>query len=148
MERERSFILGTALGTMRRDLERCVSHARTRRQGGQAIGGYQAVSHRIVDMRMRLEASRLLLYRLAWLIDRDRPTQVEAALAKVFVSESFVQSGLDAVQVHGGYGFTTEYEIERDLRDSLAGRLYSGTSEIQRSLAAHQMGLTSRGARR
>jgi alkylation response protein AidB-like acyl-CoA dehydrogenase len=100
-------------------------------------------------MRMRLDAARLLLHRLAWLIDRGASTKVEAALAKVFVSESFVQSGLDAVQVHGGYGFTTEYEVERDLRDSLASRLYSGTSEIQRNLAAHHMGLTaSRGIRR
>jgi alkylation response protein AidB-like acyl-CoA dehydrogenase len=148
MERERSFILGTALGTMRRDLERCVTHTRTRRQGGQALSGYQAVSHRIVDMRMRLDAARLMLYRLAWLVDRRMPTTVEAALAKVFVSESFVQSGLDAVQTHGGYGFTTEYEVERDLRDSLASQLYSGTSEIQRNLAAHHMGLTPRGSRR
>lgn len=144
MERERSFILASALGTMRRDLERCVDHARTRGQFGRPIGSFQAVSHRIVDMRMRLDAARLLLHRLAWQIDNDRPTKVEAALAKVFVSEAFVQSGLDAVQIHGGYGYTTEYELERDLRDALASRIYSGTSEIQRNLAAHHMGLTTR----
>jgi alkylation response protein AidB-like acyl-CoA dehydrogenase len=141
MERERSFILSTTLGTMRRDFERCVIHARTRKQFGQPLAAFQAVSHRIVDMRIRLDAARLLLYRLAWSLDRGLPTKVEAALAKVFVSESFVQSGLDAMQVHGAYGFMTEYELERDLRDSLASRFYSGTSEIQRNLAAHHLGL-------
>ena len=150
MERERSFILSTALGTMRRDFERSVAHARARKQFGQPLAAFQAVSHRIVDMRMRLDAARLLLYRLAWSLDRGRPAKAEAALAKVFVSESFVQSGLDAVQVHGAYGFMTEYELERDLRDSLASRLYSGTSEIQRNLAAHHLGLrahpTSKGS--
>ncbi|MFD8700046.1 acyl-CoA dehydrogenase family protein [Kitasatospora purpeofusca] len=145
MERERSFILATALGTMRRDLERCVEYARTRKQFGQPIGAFQAVSHRIVDMRMRLDAARLMLHRLAWLTDRGEPAKTEAALAKVYVSEAFVQSGLDAVQIHGGYGYTTEFELERDLRDAIASRLYSGTSEIQRNLAAHQMGLTPRG---
>ncbi|WP_432190132.1 acyl-CoA dehydrogenase family protein [Streptomyces sp. Tue6028] len=148
MERERSFILATALGTMRRDLERCVEYARTRRQFGQPIGAFQAVSHRIVDMRMRLDASRLMLHRLAWLIDKGEPSKTEAALAKVYVSEAFVQSGLDAVQIHGGYGYTTEYELERDLRDAVAARIYSGTSEIQRNLAAHQMGLTPRSTRK
>jgi alkylation response protein AidB-like acyl-CoA dehydrogenase len=148
MERERSFILATALGTMRRAVESCVAHARARTQFGQPIGAFQAVSHRIVDMRMRLEAARLLLYRLAWLIDRGMPIKVEAPLAKIFVSESFVQSGLDAVQLHGGYGFMTEHEVERDLRDALASRLYSGTSEIQRNVAAHHLGLTRRGSRR
>ncbi|MFI6402041.1 acyl-CoA dehydrogenase family protein [Streptomyces sp. NPDC050548] len=144
MERERSFILATALGTMRRDLERCVEHARTRHQFGQPIGSFQAVSHRIVDMRMRLDVSRLLLRRLARLTDRGEPTAVEAALAKVYVSEAFVQSGLDAIQIHGGYGYSTEYEVERDLRDALASRIYSGTSEIQRDLAARHMGLSAR----
>ena len=148
MERERSFILTTALGTMRRDLERCIEYARTRRQFGQPIGAYQAVSHRIVDMRMRLEASRLMMHRLAWLTDRDEPSGAEAAMTKVFVSEAFVQSGLDAIQLHGGYGYTTEYEVERDLRDAIAARIYSGTSDIQRNLAARHMGLTPRGASR
>ncbi|MEU9504858.1 acyl-CoA dehydrogenase family protein [Micromonospora sp. NPDC048170] len=142
MERERSFILAAALGTMRRDLERCVEHARTRRQFGKPIGSFQAVSHRLVDMRLRLDASRLLLYRLGWSIDRGQPAGLEAALAKLSVSENFVQSGLDAIQVHGGYGFMTEYELERDLRDSVASRLYSGTSEVQRNLAARQLGLS------
>jgi alkylation response protein AidB-like acyl-CoA dehydrogenase len=144
MERERSFILATALGTMRRDLERCTDYARTRKQFGRPIGSFQAVSHRIVDMRMRLDASRLLLHRLAWLIDQGEPAKTEAALAKVYVSEAFVQSGLDAIQIHGGYGYTTEYEVERDLRDAIASRIYSGTSEIQRNLAAHHMGLSPR----
>jgi alkylation response protein AidB-like acyl-CoA dehydrogenase len=141
MERERTFILASAVGTMRRDLERSIEHARTRKQFGQPIGAFQAVSHRIVEMKLRVEAAQLLLHRLAWKTDQGRPTGLDAALAKIWTSESFVQSGLDAVQIHGGYGFTTEYELERDLRDAVAGRIYSGTSEVQRNLAARHLGL-------
>ncbi len=66
---------------------------------------------------------------------------MDAAIAKLYLSEAWVKSCLDAVQIHGGYGFTTEFELERDLRDSIGGTLYSGTSEIQRNIIAHQLGL-------
>jgi hypothetical protein len=138
---ERSLILATTIGSMERIVERSVEHARRRVQFGQPIGKFQAVAHRLVDMKLRLETSRLLLYRLAWLLDRGRPAELDAALVKLHLSESFVASTLDAVQVHGGYGYMTEYELERDVRDALASRLYSGTSDIQRNLAAMHMGL-------
>ncbi len=141
MMQERSFILSSAVGTMRRDLERCVEHARQRRQFGRPIGKFQAVADRIVGMRLRLDTAQLLLYRLGWLLDREQPAALEAALTKLHISECFVQSGLDAVQVHGGYGFTAEYEVERDLRDAVGSRLYSGTSEIHKNLVARAMGL-------
>ncbi len=66
---------------------------------------------------------------------------MDAAIAKLYLSEAWIKSCLDAVQIHGGYGFTTEFELERDLRDSIGGTLYSGTSEIQRNITAHQLGL-------
>ena len=66
---------------------------------------------------------------------------IDAAIAKLYLSECWVQSCLDAIQIHGGYGYTTEYELERDLRDSVAGRIYSGTSEIQRNIIAARLGL-------
>ena len=66
---------------------------------------------------------------------------MESAISKLFVSEAFVASSLDAIQVHGGYGFMAEYEVERDLRDSIGGKLYSGTSEIQRNIIASLLGL-------
>jgi alkylation response protein AidB-like acyl-CoA dehydrogenase len=141
MERERSLILACTVGSMERILERTVVHARQREQFGQPIGKFQAVSHRLVDMKLRLETARLLLYRLGWLIDNGRSTSLDSALAKLHLSEAFLQSSLDALQMHGGYGYTREYELERDVWDAIGSRLYSGTSEIQRNLAARYMGL-------
>ena len=141
MKWERSCILACAVGTMQRQLERCITYARERRQFGQPIGKFQSVSHRIVDMKVRLEAARLVLYRAACLLDRGELTHLDAALAKLYLSESFVQSSMDALTVHGGYGYTTEYQFERELRDSLAGRIYSGTSDVLRNVMATEMGL-------
>jgi alkylation response protein AidB-like acyl-CoA dehydrogenase len=138
---ERSCILASAVGTMQRQLERCVAHAREREQFGHAIGEFQAVAHRIVNMKVRLETSRLLLYRLARLMDERQPSAHEAALVKLHLSESFVQSSLDAVHVHGGYGYMEEYELERELRDAIGGRYYSGTSDMQKNIIARQLGL-------
>lgn len=141
MERERSLILASTIGSMERGLERSITHAQERNQFGQPIAKYQAVSHRLVDMKLRLETARLLLYRLAWLMDNDLPAGLDSSLAKIHLSESFVTSSLDALQLHGGYGYMNEFGLEADVRDALASKLYSGTSEIQRNLAARQMGL-------
>jgi alkylation response protein AidB-like acyl-CoA dehydrogenase len=141
MEWERACILGSHLGAMQRLLERCVQHARDRRQFGEAIGRFQSVANRIVDMKVRLETARLLLYQVAWLKKNGKSAVMEAALAKLYLSECFVQSGLDAIRTMGGYGFTTEYEVERDFRDAIGGTLYSGTSDIQRNIIARLLGL-------
>jgi hypothetical protein len=82
-----------------------------------------------------------MVLRVGWLMDQGRDVTMEAAEAKVFVSEANLRTHLDAVQVHGGYGYTTEFEIERALRDALGGTLYSGTSEIQRRIIASGLGL-------
>lgn len=141
MEWERSCILASAVGAMQRQLETCVSYAQTRQQFGQAIGKFQSISNKIADMYVRLEAARLLIYKVAWLKQQGKAGLAEAALAKIFTSEAWVQSSLDAIQIHGAYGYMTEAEIERDLRDSLAGTIYSGTSEIQRMIIARTLGL-------
>lgn len=141
MEWERSLILACAVGTMQRQLERCVRYAKERRQFDRPIGSFQAVSDKLVDMKLRLETSRLLLYHAAWLMGTGAPTGLASALAKLHLSESFVASSLDAVQVHGGLGYLTDTGIERDVRDAVAGRIYSGTSEIQRTIVARHMGL-------
>lgn len=138
---ERACILASHVGAMQRQLETCVEYARTRHQFGQSIGKFQQVSSMIVDMRLRVETSRLLLYRAGWLRSRGKEAVEEVALAKLHLSECFVQSSLQAIQIHGGYGYSTEFEVERDLRDALGGRIYSGTSEIQREIIARQMGL-------
>ena len=141
MEWERSCILASAVGAMQRQLETCVHHAQTRQQFGQAIGKFQSISNKIADMHLRLEAARLLIYKVAWLKQQGKSALTEAAAAKVFTSEAWIQSSLDAIQIHGAYGYMTEAEIERDLRDSVAGTIYSGTSEIQRMIIARTLGL-------
>jgi alkylation response protein AidB-like acyl-CoA dehydrogenase len=136
MDWERCCILASAVGTMRRLLERCADRARKRRQFGQPIGNFQAVSHKLADMRLRTETARLLLYRSAWLADQGRQQPADSAMVKLHLSESLVQTSMDALQVHGGQGYLTETELERQVRDSLAARLYSGTSEMQRGIIA------------
>ena len=141
MEWERGCLLASTLGAMERQLETCVEYARTRKQFNRPIGKFQAVANKIVDMKVRMETSRLLLYKLAWLKSTGQEAVFESAIAKLYLSESWVQSCLDAIQIHGGYGYMTEFELERDLRDSIAGRIYSGTSEIQKNIIAAQLGL-------
>lgn len=141
MEWERSCILGSHIGAMERQLEECVRYAREREQYGQPIGKFQSVANRIVDMKVRLETARLLLYKVAWLKKQGKSASMEAAMAKLYLSEAFVQSGLDAVATLGGYGYMTEFEVERDLRDAIGGTIYSGTSDIQRNIIAQLLGL-------
>jgi len=141
MEWERSCILANCLGAMRRQVEDCVNYARQRKQYGKPIGKFQSVANRIVDMKLRLEAARPLVYRIGLIKQQGKDADMEAAMAKLFVSEAYVKSCLDAIQVHGGYGFMTEYQFERELRDSVGSTLYSGTSEIQRNIIARCLGL-------
>ena len=141
MEWERSCILASNLGAMERQLETSITYARERSQGGQPIGKYQSVANRIVDMKVRLETARLLLYKVAWLKKIGKPAVMEAAMAKLYMSEMFVASGLDAIRTMGGYGYMTEFEVERDLRDAIGGTIYSGTSDIQRNIIARLLGL-------
>ena len=141
MEWERSFILAGHVGSMARQLSKTVEYARNRRQFGRPIGDFQSVSNRIADMRVRLEVSRLLLYKAAWLKADGKRATVESAIANLYIAESFVQSSLDAVRTHGAIGYLTEHEIERDLRDAVGGVIYSGTSDIQRQVIASMEGL-------
>jgi L-prolyl-PCP dehydrogenase len=94
-----------------------------------------------VDMKVRMETARLILYRLACMKKSHGKATMEAAIAKLYLSEALIKSSLDSIQIHGGYGYTTEFELERDLRDSVASTLYSGTSEIQRNIIARFLGL-------
>jgi alkylation response protein AidB-like acyl-CoA dehydrogenase len=141
MEWERACILSPALGTMERLLETCLRHVHERRQFGRPIGEFQSVANKLVAMKVRLESSRMMLYRAAWAKEHQGNAATEASMAKLYVSEALIQTCMDAVQVHGGYGFTTEYEVERDLRDALGATLYSGTSEIQKAILARALGL-------
>mgnify|MGYP000400861271 CR=1 FL=1 len=141
MEWERLLILAPALGTMRRQLEECVRYARSRRQFGTPIGKQPAVAGKLVDMQLRLETSQLLVYRGAARKQEGKRLTYEPSQVKLHVSESWVQTSMDALQLHGGSGYMVELGVERDLRDALASRIYSGTSEIQRLLIAGFLGL-------
>jgi hypothetical protein len=133
---ERGCILAPAVGAMQRLLDTCLAYSRQRKQFGEAIGSFQLVASKLVDMKLRVETSRSLLYQAAWKKDQGKSIFLEAALAKLWISEAWVACAQDAIQLHGGYGYMTEYEIERELRDATGSKLYSGTSEIQRTIIA------------
>jgi alkylation response protein AidB-like acyl-CoA dehydrogenase len=141
MSWERGCILAGAVGAMRRLLETSIRYANEREQFGQPIGKFQAVASKIVDMNIRLETARALLYKAAWQKARGKSTYLEAAMAKLYISESWIGCARSAMQIHGGYGYMVEYGIERELRDAMASTLYSGTSEIQRTIIAPLLGL-------
>lgn len=141
LEWEKCCLFAAHLGAMQRQLDACVRYAQERHQFGRPIGAFQAISHRIADMRVRIELAELALYKVAWLKAQGRRAPLEAAIAKLVVSEGFVASSLDAVQIHGGYGFMSESGVERDLRDAIGSRLYSGTNELQRNFIARHLGL-------
>jgi alkylation response protein AidB-like acyl-CoA dehydrogenase len=141
MDWERICLFASHIGALQRLLESGVQYARTRTQFGQSIGKFQAVAHKLADLKVRLEAARLLTYQSASRLEKTRTVSLDAAMTKLFVSESLVQGALDTMQVFGGYGYMTEYDIERWVRDALSSTLYSGTSEMQRNIIARWMGL-------
>lgn len=133
---ERAFILACQIGAMQRQLEECVAYSKDRRQFNRRIAEFQSISNRLADMKVRLEAARLLVYRVAWLRQQNQRAFLESSVAKLYVSECCVQNSLAAMRIYGGYGYTTEYECERQLRDALGTVFYSGTSDIQRNIIA------------
>jgi hypothetical protein len=126
---------------MQRIMETCVKYAKERKQFGESIGKFPAISNMIADMDVRIETGRLALYKAAWMKSQGRHPLREASIAKLYVAEACVQSCLDAIQIHGGYGYTTEYHLERELRDAIAGTIYSGTSQVHRVIIANMLGL-------
>ncbi len=141
MEWERACIFAGHLGAMERLLDDCIAYAKKRRQFDQPIAKFESVADRIADMKVAIEAGRWLLYKVGWLADQGKSAVLEAAMAKLFVSEMHSKAALDALQLYGGYGYMKEYPIEREVRDALSGTLYSGTSEMQRKIIARCLGL-------
>ena len=141
VEAERAFLYAAQLGVMERHLDRTIHRARSRVQFGKPIGAFQAVSHRIADMKVRHEAARLLVYKAGALHDRGDSVALAAALAKLQTSESAVTTALDAVRIFGAEGYTEAAGLEHDLRDAVGGLAYSGTSDIQRNIVAGLLGV-------
>ncbi|NEP57543.1 MAG: acyl-CoA dehydrogenase [Symploca sp. SIO2G7] len=141
MEWERGFILASAVGTMERLLEQSIRYARTHKQFGQAIGKFQLVANKLVDIKLRLESAKAHLYKVAWMKENRKMALMEASIANLYISEAWVQSALEAIEIHGAHGYLTNTELERELRDAIGSKFYSGTSEIQRVVIAKFLGL-------
>jgi alkylation response protein AidB-like acyl-CoA dehydrogenase len=138
---ERACLFAGYLGLMDRLIDQCVEHARNRRQFGRRLSGFQAVSHRIAEMKLRTESARLLLYRACWEMDRGAPATLSIALSKLAVSEGALSSALDAVRIFGGRGYQRADRIEAALRDTVPSVLFSGTSDIQREIITRELGI-------
>ncbi|PXX56297.1 L-prolyl-[peptidyl carrier protein] dehydrogenase [Nocardia tenerifensis] len=141
IEWERSFMFAAQAGAMQRLLDRSIEHARSREQFGRPIGAFQGISHKIADMKIRLELSRLILYRVGWLKSQGRFALEDATIAKIFVSESLVQTAMAAMEIHGARGYLDDFGIERELRDALGGPIYAGSSSVQRGVLAELLGV-------
>lgn len=141
MDWERGFIFASHVGSMGYQLDRCIEYAKSRKVFNQPIGKFQAVSHRIVEMKERLDTSRMMLYRVAELKQEGKSTVMESAMAKRHIAEAFTNNSLEAIRVHGALGFLTDQEVERDLRDAVGGVIYSGTTDIQNNIIAKVLGL-------
>jgi alkylation response protein AidB-like acyl-CoA dehydrogenase len=140
VEWDRSALLAPFLGQMQLLVDRCCAYARERVQFGRPIAEYQAVKHRIADIKIALEAARTLVYRVAWCKDQGRPlNHLEAACAKLFVGDASLGPTNDALVLHGGYGYCHEYDVERIFRDARLGAIGGGTSDIQKLVISRIM---------
>jgi alkylation response protein AidB-like acyl-CoA dehydrogenase len=137
---ERACLFAQYVGLMDRQIEEVVGYVKQRKQFGKPLSKFQAVAHKVADMKLRVDAARLLLYRACWLKDQGIDATLEIAESKIAVSEGAVQSGLDAIQLFGGAGVRAG-GIEHMLRDAIPSTIFSGTSEIQRDLIARGVGL-------
>ena len=113
-------------------LDASVAYAKERVQFGKPIAANQAIQWMIADMATQVDAARLLVYRAAWCKDNGRPYSTEGAMAKLYASETATRVADRAIQIHGGYGYTESYPVERNYRDAKITELYEGTSEVQR----------------
>jgi alkylation response protein AidB-like acyl-CoA dehydrogenase len=132
-------IAAQALGIAQRAMDESVAYAKARRSFGKPIGEHQMIQTYLAEMEARLQASRLLVYRAAAMKEAGRTCTVEAATAKLFTTESAVWLCDRAVQIHGGYGYSQEYLVERLYRDIRVTTIYEGTSEIQRMVIAREL---------
>jgi len=132
-------IAAMAVGIAQGALEEAVKYAKERKQFGRAIGDFQAIQWHLADMALQIDASRLMTYRAAWLEDQGLPFKTEAAMAKLYASETSMMACNKAIQVHGGYGYVSDYPVERMLRDAKMTEIGEGTSEIQRLVIAREI---------
>lgn len=133
-------IAGLAVGLAQGAFERALAYAKERKQFGRSISSFQAIQFKLADMAMEIEMARNMVYKAAWLKDQGKPFTKESAYAKLFATEMAFRTCNQAIQIHGGYGYMREYEVERFLRDAKLLEIGEGTSEIQRLVIARQLG--------
>lgn len=138
-DRSRPMVGALALSLATRALDEAVAYARERHTMGKPIIEHQAIGHKLADMGVRVEASRLLVYQAAALLDAGQPNTLQAAYAKLFAADSAMFCATEAVQVFGGMGYSTEYPVEKLFRDAKVLQIYEGTSEIQKSIIAREL---------
>jgi alkylation response protein AidB-like acyl-CoA dehydrogenase len=139
LDRGRVSIAAMALGLGEGALEMAITYAKDRKQFGKPIADYQAIQWMLADSKTELDAAALLTYRAATLVDRGEPHTTEASMAKLFASEAATRACNRALQVHGGYGYTREFNVERHLRDAKLCEIGEGTSEVQRTVIAKHL---------
>ena len=132
-------IAAQAVGIGRASLEASLKYARERRTFGQPLASYQAIQWKLADMAVEVDAARLLTLQAASLKDAGKPCTKQSAMAKLFAAEAAMKAATEAVQVHGGYGYTKEFKVERYFRDAKITEIYEGTSEIQRLVISGQV---------
>jgi butyryl-CoA dehydrogenase len=132
-------VAAQALGIAEGAFERALDYSKVRKQFGSLISEFQAIQFKLADMYTHIETSKLLTYRAAWLKENKKPYVTESALAKLHASETATYVTKEAVQIHGGYGYITEYEVERMYRDAKITEIYEGTSEVQRTIIAKSL---------
>ena len=133
-------IAALGLGIAQASLEKALNYAKERKQFGKSISKFQAIQFKLADMSMNVELARNMVYKAAWLKDNDKPFTKEAAYAKLFATETAFRNANEAIQIHGGYGYMREYEVERYLRDAKLLEIGEGTSEVQRLVISRQLG--------
>ena len=136
---ERTVMIAGGVGGMRLALDTCIDYAKQREAFGKPIGHFGAIQHKLARMRMRVEQARLLQRQAAWRKDQGLDHQIEASIAKAYIGDASVEQALDAIQIHGGWGYTTEFEVERGLRDAKLATLGGGTTEIQEMIIARSL---------
>lgn len=139
LEWERSCMIAPIVGGMQFVLEQSVKYAKERKQFGQPIANFQAIQHKLADMKTSLDAARLLIYRVACMKEKGKGAMMEASIAKLFVSEAAQRIAYDAVQIFGGYGYINEYPVERFYRDIRLATIGAGSSEVQKMVIAAEM---------
>jgi butyryl-CoA dehydrogenase len=139
LEAGRVGIAAQAVGIAQASLDASIKYARERKAFGKTLGEFQAIQLKLAEMATGVEAARLLMFHAASLKDQGRPFGKEASMAKLFASRTAVANALEAIQIHGGYGYVQEFQVERYLRDAKVTEIYEGTSEIQQLIIARSL---------